>query len=137
MRQHQNKNSKNSHSLILQSPLTHRKKRKIHPYLQKSIKESTSSWGTFGITQWCKEGRIWPLYKLKYKAFVLGAAWKSPKNVQGLMFDLGNGEFICPHSCFRMQQNLSGPELYVNWDKTTSVFLRFEFCSTSTFSRVR
>lgn len=41
-------------------------------------------------------------------------AQKSPKNGQGLMFDLGNGEFICSHSCSRMQQNLAAPELDVN-----------------------
>lgn len=45
---------------------------------------------------------------------MLAAAQKSPKNVQGFMFDLGNGELICPHSCSRMQQNLSGPGLCVN-----------------------
>lgn len=132
MRQHQTKNAlcKSSHILILHSPQTHWKKRKIHPYLSKSRKESRNSQGTFGTTQRCTEGRIWPLYKLKCAAFVLAAAQKSPKNVQDLRFDLGNGEFICPHSCSRMQQNLPGPELYANWDKTTSAFLRFEFCST-------
>lgn len=61
-----------------------------------------------------QRGKSLAFIQAELGSFVLAAAQESPKDVQGFVFDLEKGEFICPCSCSRMQQNLSGPGLYVN-----------------------